>query len=82
MSELRHDRASIRAHRERIIKKKKKLLDSIWYGGYTGEYARYPSPNPPPLGKLAKHSTHHHSCSMCSERYNRAHEKKLYQGIV
>lgn len=86
MSELRHDRASIRAHRERVIKKKKKLFDAIWVGGYLGDkdnFTHMKSSNwttANTLGKLSKHSTHHHSCYMCTVRYERA--KNKYQGIV
>lgn len=81
MSDLRHSRGIVRAQRERIIKKKKALLDSVLIGGYLGDKnIRFPlsrTYNPPPLGKLSKHSLHHHRCDYCVIRYNRAKEKRI-----
>lgn len=61
---LRHSRAMTRHHRERIIKKKKKQLDAIWINGWEGQTNN-------DLGRLAKHSWHHHACSMCTEKFKR-----------
>ena len=61
-----------RHHRERIIQKKKRLFDAVWWGGYTQ-----------PLGTLAKHSTHHRKCEICHYReYDRAKEKEQYRNDV
>lgn len=64
---LRHSRAMARHHRERVIKRRQKLFDVIWHGGYQDT-----------PGTLAKFSAHHHECYFCKQRFNRNAEKQRY----